>query len=555
MKTWSNSLPIASFFLFYAAACSLTSLSRYEPSEDGTTDPDGDGRDMDVTGDDGSPPVTCGNGIVEEGEECDDGNLTSGDGCDFDCTFTCSSDGECDDGNPCNGEETCMLDTHTCTAGAPVEDGFVCGSDPRRICLSGDCVASVCGDGFVDTGAGEFCDPPGGTCLDDCTLGCTNDADCPDDGNPCNGLEFCNLEAGVCSRTAALADGDVCGESPRQICISGTCQNSICGDGFVDGGRTPPEQCDDGNAVPDDGCENDCTFTCERSQDCLDDNVCNGMETCDMGTHTCVDGEPLPAGAECDDGLFCTAVDTCSASHLCTGTGDPCDDERDCTVDTCDESANSCGHAVVEGACLISGVCYDDGDPSPTNPCRGCVTSVSHTAWTTFPDMTVCAGSDGTAGVCCGGTCRVGGNCCTDADCGTGCEGDAVPCSIIGDGAICNLQTGCSWVSTVEPECLGDRSCWEITGLDASTCRACGCDGAMYYSGEWHCTDTSGTGPSPCSGYVEPLLCLVCACESHWPGTCSGTHPACDTYATEDECWTQFECWWTEGLCQSYQCR
>ena len=28
---------------------------------------------------------TCGNNIVESGEECDDGNTTSGDGCDESC--------------------------------------------------------------------------------------------------------------------------------------------------------------------------------------------------------------------------------------------------------------------------------------------------------------------------------------------------------------------------------------------------------------------------------------------------------------------------------------
>jgi cysteine-rich repeat protein len=53
------------------------------------------------------PPVECGNGILEPGEKCDDGNLIAGDGCDPDCVIEHYSCGngilepgeECDDGN------------------------------------------------------------------------------------------------------------------------------------------------------------------------------------------------------------------------------------------------------------------------------------------------------------------------------------------------------------------------------------------------------------------------------------------------------------------------
>ena len=31
-------------------------------------------------------PVTCGNGLLDPGEECDDGNTSGGDGCAADCT-------------------------------------------------------------------------------------------------------------------------------------------------------------------------------------------------------------------------------------------------------------------------------------------------------------------------------------------------------------------------------------------------------------------------------------------------------------------------------------
>src|SRR5204863_6991871 len=52
----------------------------------------------------GTPPAQCGNGVVEDGEECDDGNNHSCDGCSPSCKVeTCGNadiecDEQCDDG-------------------------------------------------------------------------------------------------------------------------------------------------------------------------------------------------------------------------------------------------------------------------------------------------------------------------------------------------------------------------------------------------------------------------------------------------------------------------
>jgi cysteine-rich repeat protein len=56
---------------------------------------------------DASPGATCGNGMVEAGEECDDGNTRSDDGCSAECRYEYCGDGivqstlgeQCDDGN------------------------------------------------------------------------------------------------------------------------------------------------------------------------------------------------------------------------------------------------------------------------------------------------------------------------------------------------------------------------------------------------------------------------------------------------------------------------
>jgi cysteine-rich repeat protein len=52
----------------------------------------------------------CGDGLVQDDEECDDGNTVDGDGCDDDCFVTTCGDGEltideqCDDGNRTDGD-------------------------------------------------------------------------------------------------------------------------------------------------------------------------------------------------------------------------------------------------------------------------------------------------------------------------------------------------------------------------------------------------------------------------------------------------------------------
>lgn len=74
----------------------------------------------------GSAPGTCGNGVVDGGEQCDDGNLAAGDGCEPNCItdvcWTCS-------GSP--------------SACAPKADGVSCG-DANRCTVTDKCRSGVC---------------------------------------------------------------------------------------------------------------------------------------------------------------------------------------------------------------------------------------------------------------------------------------------------------------------------------------------------------------------------------------------------------------------------
>ena len=84
----------------------------------------------------------CGDGLVEDSEQFDDGNSEAGDGCALDCTvelcWACAgtpsacapADGApCDDGNPCTAEDYCS--GLVCVGGPPpsCDDGNVCTDD------------------------------------------------------------------------------------------------------------------------------------------------------------------------------------------------------------------------------------------------------------------------------------------------------------------------------------------------------------------------------------------------------------------------------------------
>jgi cysteine-rich repeat protein len=90
----------------------------------------------------------CGDGIVNAtcGEQCDDGNLIDGDGCDSNCTLTACGNG-------------------IVTAGEECEDG---NRDPLDGCTN---ACTICGNGIVTPP--EQCDDGAAGLSDDCTPACT----------------------------------------------------------------------------------------------------------------------------------------------------------------------------------------------------------------------------------------------------------------------------------------------------------------------------------------------------------------------------------------------
>ncbi len=157
--------------------------------------------------------ASCGDGVQDAGEECDDGNANNNDACQGNCLDPVCGDGiqdageACDDGNAIN--------TDACTNA---------------------CTIAFCGDGI--TGPGEGCDD--GNAVDDDA--CANDCvvNFCGDGETNNGEE-CD-DGG--------SNSDVNPDACRTTCLLPT-----CGDSVIDTG----EDCDDGNTDDTDDCSAVCT--------------------------------------------------------------------------------------------------------------------------------------------------------------------------------------------------------------------------------------------------------------------------------------------------------
>jgi hypothetical protein len=299
-------------------------------------------------------PTTCGDGAVQENEQCDPGLDGETELCNRDCTLA-----RCGDGiwNPTAHED--------CDPGAERETAD----------CNYDCTASRCGDGVVNREAGEDCDDRGESsrCNKSCHLGQCGDGEInATAGEECDDGSERNDKHGPCLPT---------------------CRKAQCGDGLV---QTGLEECDDG---PSSSLENsECPYGLKRCTLCSrckwrgaegpfcgdgvrqqDFEACeegqrNGATSCDYGTSSCQickadcsgfserkgpscgDGRrDVEAGEACDEGPRNGALTCVNGQRDCTlcsadcrrawpGRGSFCGDGIRGGAEACDNYASfACG--------------------------------------------------------------------------------------------------------------------------------------------------------------------------------------------------------------------
>lgn len=333
----------------------------------------------------------CGNGAVESGEQCDDGNTANGDCCSSACQYEsfgspCGSDGNQCTSDQCNGSGACTHPNNTasCDDGqfCTVNDacgGGSCVGGPARDCSflssacntgvcnesSDQCVAQakpiVCNDGNVC--GTELCDPPGTSagcpggqvCRSDCNAcvatGCP---DCSGLNDACN-TGVCNVSTSTCERQpksngTTCSDGNACTVNDR--CSSGSCiGDPHCPDGIVESACS--EQCDP-NASPTgcaagQTCTSSCTCSggtggCTSDMQCADTSACT-RDRCVAGS--CQHTLGVPPGTEGPAGSV-----SCS-----NGVDDDCDGD----VDGADSKCFACGSLRIDRLDPLPGLVTESG--------------------------------------------------------------------------------------------------------------------------------------------------------------------------------------------------
>lgn len=278
----------------------------------------------------------CGNGVIDPGEDCDNGDFnsdTKANACRKDCSSATCGDGVVDDQY---GEE--------CDDG---DDN----SDTRPNACRTNCKMPVCGDGLVDTTFGEDCDEgldnsdaPDASCRKNCKAGGCGDG-IPDSGEACDDGDFnSDISPNACREDCSLPD---CGDGvidTNESCDLGADNGktdacrldcSKCGDNVIDGFHG--EACDNGH-LNSDTQPNACRTTCQPAT--CGDGVIDLGEECDgqnLGGQTCTGldfkGGELRCGAcvldtsecthdaVCGDGLRESPAEQCDDKNLTPGDG------------------------------------------------------------------------------------------------------------------------------------------------------------------------------------------------------------------------------------------
>ena len=491
---------------------------------------------------------SCSSGTCQGAQApCDDGKSCTTDICDGvgGCTFevkpgrcligdACYLDKQTEPGNPC----------HICSGGTAWSnaDGVACSDDDP--CTSGDtCAGGTC--------AATPYDCPALACQ---TAACTGDGDCqvttsaghcaiagvcypsgtPNPNNPCASCQPGKTQSDWSPNNAPCDDGDPCTKS--DICGGGTCAGTTYS--CSDGKNCTTDTCDGAGGcaypVKDGSCLLD--LTCYGSGATKPSNPCLACnpESPDVWT-------PKSDVTSCNDGLACTDGDHCDGAGACVGSLAACA-TLECEDPVCNESGG-CDVSIKASRCRIDGVCHNDSDSNPANPCQRCDPAQNQTGWTDSSggqcdDADACTHSDSCqAGACVGAVYACSDNLACTADTCDGLGG----CSYPVDAQACLIGGTCYAANVADPtnECqactpAAAKTAWSARSGDCAddgkSCTTDVCQGGV-------CTHGYDSGGGACliggtcyaDGTKNPATgCQQCdAPATGWTDLGSGCGPDC----------------------------
>jgi cysteine-rich repeat protein len=297
---------------------------------------------------------------VQEGEDCDDGNLVLDTVCDATCHFTCgngvfdSTVGELCETSIASGAGACPT---ACDDGDACTADVLSGSECSAECLTSPITAAADGDGCCPAGANANTD-------DDCTAMCGNGI--LETGEGCD--TAITVGAGACPTTCN--DGQSC--TTDTLMSAGSCQAS-CTNTAITTPINGDSCCPPGaNATNDD----DCSASCGNG-------VREGVETCDTAIAA---GMTDACPTTCDDSMACTTNvlsngGTCTAACSFPAITAPANNDGCCPAGANANNDNDCTPVCPNGVTEGTEQC-DDGNMIDTDACSNtCTTNVVATAF------------------------------------------------------------------------------------------------------------------------------------------------------------------------------
>ncbi len=425
---------------------------------------------------------TCGDGVLQAGEGCDDGNNANGDCCSAACTVEVAGT-VCRAGTGCDAAETCDGASPSCPADVLAPAGVVCRA------AAGSCDLP------------EQCDGTSPLCPPDALA--SAGVECRASASECDIAETCSGTSPSCPPDAARPEGSVCGSTPSGDCDAADACVGLVGASARCEARYAPAGTTCRGAVAD----------CDLAEACTGASALCPADAVQGAGVVC-----RPAAGDCDIAETCTGTspscptDVLSApGAVCRPAAGDCDLPESCSGSSaaCPPDAFSLAGAVCRpsaGACDVAEACTGTSAACPVDA----VATAGRICREAVGECDILESCDGANADCPPDLARPGGSSCGPSPSGD-CDAADECVGLTGSTARCEAR--------VAPR---DTVCRTSTCLDGVETSTASCDGASpicprgsardcapFACGRAECL-TSCTDESECA---PGWLCLRGGCE------------------------------------------